>query len=205
VKSNGRDMNLSELQRDSIPKKTKSITFRLDTKVIDEIQREADEAEISLNVMVNQVLRRYIEWDRFENKVGMMPIPKSILRSLMDQTMEVAAEAQIKETQDYRDRIIKNAAESALNVMKDTVMFMRNDYSFWTVLDVLKRYMKVAGITSDHRVEPGRKHVFMIQHELGETWSLFAKELLLLIFAELANVKAEINATDKTVKAEVNL
>jgi hypothetical protein len=198
-------MNLSELQRDSIPKKTKSITFRLDTKVIDEIQREADEAEISLNVMVNQVLRRYIEWDRFENKVGMMPIPKSILRSLMDQTMEVAAEAQIKETQDYRDRIIKSAAESALNVMKDTVMFMRNDYSFWTVLDVLKRYMKVAGITSDHRVEPGRKHVFMIQHELGETWSLFAKELLLLIFAELANVKAEINATDKTVKAEVNL
>jgi hypothetical protein len=177
----------------------------LDTKVIDEIQREADEAEISLNVMVNQVLRRYIECDRFENKVGMMPIPKSILRSLMDQTMEVAAEAQIKETQDYRDRIIKSAAESALNVMKDTVMFMRNDYSFWTVLDVLKRYMKVAGITSDHRVEPGRKHVFMIQHELGETWSLFAKELLLLIFAELANVKAEINATDKTVKAEVNL
>jgi hypothetical protein len=54
-------------------------------------------------------------------------------------------------------------------------------------------------------VEQGRKHVFIIQHDLGKTWSLFAKELLLMIFAELANVKAEINATDKTVKAEVNL
>ncbi|HEU5445945.1 MAG TPA: hypothetical protein VFU67_02275, partial [Nitrososphaeraceae archaeon] len=100
---------------------------------------------------------------------------------------------------------VKHAAESALKVMKDTVLFMRNDYSFWTVLDVLRRYMKVAGITSDHRVEQERKHVFIIQHDLGETWSLFAKELLLMIFAELANVKAEINATDKTVKAEVNL
>jgi hypothetical protein len=200
-----RDLSLSDLERDSSPKKTKSITFRLDTKVIDEIQREADGAEISLNVMVNQILRRYIEWDRFESKVGMIPIPKSILCSLINQTMEVAAEAKITDTEAYRDKIVRHAAESALKVMKDTVMFMRNDYSFWTVLDVLRKYMKVAGITSDHRVEQGRKHVFIIQHDLGETWSLFAKELLRMIFAELANVKAEINATDKTVKAEVNL
>lgn len=186
-------------------KKTKSKTFRLDTMVIDELQREADGAEVSLNVLVNQVLRRYIEWDRFESKVGMIPIPKSLLCSLLTQTMEVAAEAKIPDMKDYRDKIVKHAAESALKVMKDTVMFMRNDYSFWTVLDVLRRYMKVAGITSDHRVEKGRKHVFIIQHDLGETWSLFAKELLLMIFAELANVKAEITATDKTVKAEVHL
>ena len=198
-------MRLSNPESDSTPKKTKSITFRLDTKVIDELQGEADEAEISLNVMVNQVLKRYVEWDRFENKVGMIPIPKSILCCLINQTMEVAAEAKITDKEGYRDRIVKHTAESALNVMKDTVMFMRNDYSFWTVLDVLRRYMKVAGITSDHRVEPGRKHVFIIQHDLGETWSLFAKELLLMIFAELANVKADINATDKTVIAEVNL
>ncbi|MGB5090295.1 MAG: hypothetical protein WBN72_05050, partial [Nitrososphaeraceae archaeon] len=56
---------------------------------------------------------------------------------------------------------------------------------------------------SDHRIEPGRRHVFIIQHELGENWSLFAKELLYMIFAELAEVKAEINMTPKTVKAEV--
>lgn len=198
-------MDSSDLEKVTTPKKTKSITFRLDTMVIDELQREANGAEISLNVLVNQVLRRYIEWDRFENKVGMIPIPKSILCSLLNQTMEVAAEAKIADLEAYRDRIVKHVAESALKVMKDTVLFMRNDYSFWTVLDVLRRYMKVAGITSDHRVEQGRKHVFIIQHDLGETWSLFAKELLLMIFAELANVKAEINATDKTVKAEVNL
>lgn len=173
--------------------------------VINELQREADGAEISLNVLVNQVLRRYIEWDRFENRLGMVPIPKSILCSLIDQSMEVAMEAKITDTKAYRDKIVKHTAESALNVMKDTVMFMRNDYSFWSVLDVLRKYMKVAGITSDHRVEAGRKHVFIIKHDLGETWSLFAKELLLMIFAELANVKAEISATDKTVKAEVNL
>jgi uncharacterized protein (UPF0216 family) len=65
--------------------------------------------------------------------------------------------------------------------------------------------MKVAGIKSDHRLETERRHVFIVQHELGENWSLFAKELLSKIFIELAQVRAEISTTSNTVKAEINL
>jgi hypothetical protein len=198
-------LDLFDSDEDLKPKKTKSITFRLDTKVIEELQREADQGEISLNVLVNQVLRRFVEWDRYENKLGMIPIPKSMLSVLIDKTMQLATDAKIADIESYRTKIVNNAAETALNVMKDSVLFMRKDYSFWTVLDVLREYMKVAGITSDHRIEAGRKHVFIIQHELGENWSLFAKELLSKIFAELAKVKADISTTSKTVKAEVNL
>lgn len=198
-------MDLFDSDESIKPKKTKSITFRLDTKVIEELQREADQGEISLNVLVNQVLRRFVEWDRYENKLGMIPIPKSMLSTLIDKTMQLATDAKIADLDSYRTKIVNNAAETALNVMKDSVLFMRKDYSFWTVLDVLREYMKVAGITSDHRIEEGRKHVFIIQHELGENWSLFAKELLSKIFAELAKVKADISTTSKTVKAEVNL
>ena len=198
-------MDLFDSDESIKPRKTKSITFRLDTKVIEELQREADQGEISLNVMVNQVLRRFVEWDRYENKLGMIPIPKSMLSTLIDETMQLASDAKIPDLESYRTKIVNNAAETALNVMKDSVLFMRKDYSFWTVLDVLREYMKVAGIMSDHRIEAGRKHVFIIQHELGENWSLFAKELLSKIFVELAKVKADISTTPKTVKAEVNL
>jgi predicted HicB family RNase H-like nuclease len=41
------------------PKKSQSITFRLDSQTISEVQREADQNQISLNVLVNQVLKRY--------------------------------------------------------------------------------------------------------------------------------------------------
>jgi hypothetical protein len=37
-------------------KKSRSLTFRLDSKVIDELQTKADNMEILLNVIVNQVL-----------------------------------------------------------------------------------------------------------------------------------------------------
>jgi hypothetical protein len=73
------------------------------------------------------------------------------------------------------------------------------------VLSVLEEYMKVSGINADHKIEGSRKHVFVINHELGENWSLFTKELLSLIFENLASVKAEISVTPNTTVAEVVL
>jgi hypothetical protein len=186
-------------------KKSRSVTFRLDSKVIDELQTEADNSEISLNVLVNQVLKRYAEWDRYENKIGMIPVPRMILSNLIDKAISIAKSSGIKDVDHYRDEIIKQAAELAFTLMKDSVLFMKKQYNLWVVLSVLEEYMKVAGIKSDHKLEGSRKHVFIIQHELGENWSLFTRELLALIFDKLANVKAEINVTPNTTIAEVVL
>lgn len=186
-------------------KKTRSVTFRLDSSVIDELQSEADNREISLNVLVNQVLKRYSEWDRFENKIGMMPVPKVILSSLIDKAIAVAKSSGIKDVDHYRDEIIKQAALLAFGLMKDSVLFMKRQYNLWVVLAVLEEYMKVSGIKADHKLEGSRKHVFIIQRELGENWSLFTKELLALIFQNLANVRADITTTSNTTVAEVVL
>jgi hypothetical protein len=77
-------------------KKSRSVTFRLDSKVIDELQTEADKREISLNVLVNQVLKRYAEWERYENKIGMMPVPRMILSNLIDKAISIARAAESK-------------------------------------------------------------------------------------------------------------
>lgn len=186
-------------------KKSRSVTFRLDSKVIDELQTEANNREVSLNVLVNQVLKRYTEWDRYENKIGMMPVPRVILSNIIDKAISVAKSSGIKDIDLYRDQIIKQAAELAFTLMKDSVLFMKKQYNLWVVLSVLEEYMKVSGIKADHKIEAGRKHVFIIQHELGENWSLFTKELLTLIFENLAKVRIECNITSNTAIAEVIL
>jgi hypothetical protein len=186
-------------------KKTRSVTFRLDSTVIDELQTEANNREISLHVLVNQILKRYEEWDRYENKIGMILVPRLILSNLIDKAISVAKSSGIKDIDHYRDEIIKQAAELAFSLMKDSVLFMKKQYNLWVVLSVLEEYMKVSGIKADHKIEGSRKHVFIIQHELGENWSLFTKELLALIFEKLANVRAEINVTPNTTVAEVML
>jgi hypothetical protein len=185
-------------------KKTRSVTFRVDSAVVDELQREADGKEVSLNVLVNQVLKRYSDWGRYENKLGIMPVPKVMLSSLMEKAVNVAEENGIKDIEPYRKEIVKRAAEIAFNIMKDSVLFMRKNYNLWTVLSVLQDYMKVSGINADHIIE-GRKHTFVIKHELGENWSLFTEELLKTIFEKLAKVRIETSITPNTTKAEVIL
>lgn len=106
-------------------KKTRSITFRLDSFTIDELQREADQKEISLNVLVNQVLKRYSDWDRYENRIGMMPVPKVMLSSLIDKAIILAKNNGIENIEPYREEIIKQAAVIAFNLMKDSVLFYK--------------------------------------------------------------------------------
>jgi hypothetical protein len=193
---------------DQSKKSTRSVSFRLDSKVIDEMQKEANQNEISLNVLVNQTLKKYTEWGRYENKIGMMPVPKLMLSSLIDRAIEIATKnGLLTDTtlDSYRDQIITEAATTAYSLMKDAVLFMKKDYNLWTVLSVLQEYMKVSGINSDHQIGSGRKHIFVIQHELGENWSLFTKELLTQIFESLAQVRAEFRITPNTTTAEVIL
>jgi hypothetical protein len=124
---------------------------------------------------------------------------------LIDKAISIARSSGIKDIDRYRDEIIRQAAELAFSLMKDSVLFMKKHYNLWVVLSVLEEYMKVSGIKADHKLEGSRKHVFIIQHELGENWSLFTKELLALIFEKLASVKAEISVTSNTTVAEVVL
>lgn len=186
-------------------RKTRSISFRIDSEVVDKLQTESDNREVTLNVMVNQVLRRYAEWDTYEAKIGMMPVPKLLLVSLIEMAISIARREGLKDIERYRNDVIKEAAKIAFKLMKESVLFMKNKYNLWVVLGVLEEYMKVSGINADHRMEGAREHVFVIQHELGENWSLFTKELLNMIFENLANVRPKIDVTPNTVIASIVL
>src|ERR1700739_2638517 len=192
--------------RSDKPKKSQSVSFRLDSNTLDELQREADLNQISLNLLVNNVLKRYSDWGTYENRIGMIPVPKTML-TLIDKTVDMVKKNGINDEviEQWRGEILKQAAEVAFSKIKEVVWFMKKQYTLTAVLAVLKDYMKVSGINADHRIEGGKKHVFVIQHELGENWSLFTKELLKLIFENLANVRAEVNITSNMTVAEVIL
>ena len=187
--------------------RTRSITFRLDPNTVDNLQREADQKEISLNVLVNQVLRRYVKWDTFEPKIGMMPVPKIILSTCFNKAILAANESGMNrdEIESHRDEMIKSAAEISFSLIKDSALLMKRTYNLWTVLEILQEYMKVSDMKSDHRIEAGNNHVFIIQHELGENWSLFTRVLLNLIFENLASVRPDVNTTPNTIIAKVTL
>ena len=40
-------------------------------------------------MLINKILRMYVEWGRYENKLGMMPVPKNFISSLIQETIRL--------------------------------------------------------------------------------------------------------------------
>ena len=170
--------------------KTRSITYRLPVKLVEEIETEAMNKNISHNVMAKQILEKYVQWDRFAEKIGIIPVPKKILDLLgIDMTAEEI---------NVIIKVIKP-------VIKDTVLFIKGKYDLKRCIETLEDYMRASGMKSDHRIE-GEIHHFIIQHELGSNWSIFTEQLLQEIFKEfLPDVQMKCQTTESTVIASIAL
>ncbi|MEM3008165.1 MAG: hypothetical protein QXW37_06605 [Candidatus Nitrosotenuis sp.] len=174
------------------PKKetTRSITYRLPARVVEELETEAMQKNISHNVLVRQILEKYLSWDRFADKIGIIPVPKKILETL-------GVELEGSE--------INQIVDAIKPIIKESVLFMKGKYDLKRAIETLEDYMLASGMNSDHRVE-GAIHHFIIQHDLGMKWSLFTEQLLKEIFGEfLPQKNLKCQTTEKTVIASIEL
>jgi len=184
------DSTIKRQQHSPKKEKTRSVTYRLPVKLVEEIETEAMNHNISHNVMARQILEKYIQWDRFADKIGMIPVPKKILDTL---GIEMSS-TEINE--------IVNVIKP---VIKDTVLFIKGKYDLKRCIETLEDYMRASGMKSDHRTE-GELHHFIIQHELGGNWSIFTEQLLQEIFREfLPNSEMKCQRTETTVIATIAL
>jgi len=170
--------------------KTRSITYRLPEKIVEELETEASRQNISQNVLVKQVLEKYIQWDKFATKIGVIPVPKAILDALGN---------------NMDDKRIDEIIKVVLPMIKDAVMFMKGGYDLKRCIEILEDYMRATGMKSDHRIE-GNLHHYIIQHELGMNWSRFTEHLLKEVFHRFEpNKEFKFQTTETTVIATIAL
>ena len=170
--------------------KTRSITYRLPEKIVDELESEAMQKNISQNVLVRQILEKYVQWDKFADKIGFIPVPNGILNALGDELDGKNIDAIIK---------------VVLPIIKNSVMYMKGGYDLMRCIETLEDYMRAAGMKSDHRVEGGLHH-FIIQHDLGLKWSVFTEQLLTEIFRGfMPDKNIKFQTTESTVIATIAL
>jgi hypothetical protein len=158
--------------------------------LLENLETEARQKNISHNVLVKQILQKYVSWERFAEKIGMVPVPQKILQNLGGRLSH----------QENLENIY-----ALFITIKDSVMFMKGGYDLKRTIETLEDYMRNSGMESDHRVE-GDLHHFVIQHKMGIQWSIFTELLLRRVFAEFEKeMDLKFQTTESTVIATISL
>jgi hypothetical protein len=161
------------LSIDNTGKKTVTMTFRLDENSVQKLREESEYRQISLNTLVNQILRRFVEWDMYESKLGMIPLAKPMIVEFFQKASH--------------EEIVEMAKRIGKNMVKEIALFMKGRLDVNTFLTWFETRMKTSSIEiTHHRLKNNdNKYSYIIKHDLGENWSLYHKTILESIFNDV--------------------
>lgn len=168
-----------------------AITLRLDKEIVRKLRSEANDQDLSLNAITNKALRRYVEWNAFEQKSGMISISAPVLIELLRQINE-------EEIVSIAKTFGKNAARDITLLVKgkmDTASFVSWFLARMKNCSVIGEISQDINTEGDGAKKFGEK-TYVLKHQLGYKWSLFHKTVLESIFAEILTVPLETQITD---------
>lgn len=162
-------------------KRTKPLTFRIETKTLEKIREEGGNNQISVSNFINKILKRYVEWDSYEPKVGMIPMAKPVITTLFNMMSE--------------EEILDLVLNFGKNVVQDIAYFMKMKSDPDSFLTWFEIRMRRSFVEFNHLQENDR-HIYVLKHDLGYNWSLYHKKILEKIFNEIFNKSIIIAITD---------
>ncbi len=169
-------------------KKQRTITLRVDEDIINELYKQSDTDIISVNSLVNQVLKRYVEWSRYEDRSSMIPVAASILKELFDPLS--------------KEQVIKLVKDVAKDAIYNIIIFMYGKIDFETLMSWYKqRMMHCSEISEKDNDNGNRKIIF--KHDLGKNWSLYHKTVLESICHDILSEPISIDSTSSTVIIDI--
>ncbi|MEO9306784.1 MAG: hypothetical protein ABI342_00555 [Nitrososphaera sp.] len=157
-------------------KKTATITFRFDVDLINKLQREAKNHQVNTNTLATQALRRFLEWDIFQSRIGLVSLNKSVFTKIFDNLSE------------------KKVIEIALigkDEMRDIAMFMKGETDILSFMSWFEMQMVNSSVQVSHMSDDGT-HTFVMKHDLGKNWSLYNKTILEQIFQDIFKQKIDV-------------
>jgi hypothetical protein len=179
------NINIPELR-----KKTVTVTFRLDKDLITILRSESERQHISLNTMVNLIIQRFVEWDMYESKLGMVSFLRPVVVELLKQMtgQEVIA-------------LARGIGKRATN---DATLFMKNKMDLDSFLSWLEIGMRNSPVEIKHNIDENTQ-TYILKHELGLNYSLFYKTILESIFNEILGKHIDCSYSDRILSFSFNL
>ncbi len=166
------------------PKRTATITFRLDEDLLNKLRLESKNQEISTNTLAGQAFKRFLEWDIYQPKVGFVCITKPVFIKIFENLTEA--------------EVTRFACTIGKDETRDMAFFMKGKIDIESFMVWFEMQMINSSVQVSHTID-GNIHTYIMRHDLGKNWSLYHKTILEIIFERMFNTKTKLDYNARTI------
>ena len=163
---------------------TETITFRLPSALLEELRRDAELEKINLNAFVTRIFSNHVQWERYERKMGLLPMTKPFLKEVINQLTN--------------DQITNLAQKIEKENFKNIIIFMNESHDVNDFVEILRTWLTVSWMQLNIVIRDESYHC-NIQHDLGYKWSLYVRTLVSELSNDILQKKSEIKITDNVI------
>lgn len=164
--------------------RTETITFRLASALIDELRTDAELEGVSLNNYVAKIFLNHVQWERYERKVGLLPMTEAFLRETLGQMTD--------------EQVVNLAQKIEKQKFKNILAFMKDTHDVSDFVELIRMWLNVSWMQQSVELHDGT-YQFKVQHNLGSKWSLYIRTLISELAQDVLGKKAIIKTMAETI------
>jgi len=183
---------LSRVNRFGTRKKTITRTFRIRNEWDSVLQEEAARQGVSVNVLLNKLLRKYSLYSRWTDRNNAVSFPQLTLREIL-KTVQVESLAEAG---------AKSGALDAINIVNSMGLTLNYESFVYLITEHLGGPHFARWFQCFHHTQ-GNKDIFHLQHDLGPKWSVFLEKYILAFLKSITDTEATTRVYDYAITLNV--
>lgn len=164
-------------------------TLRLDSDVDNRLTDLAEREGVSVNVLANRAIRKFVEWDVYAQRFGFMTTSHSMQEKLFSKLTD--------------DEAREMGREMGKNAGPEFVIFFFKKFNFEMVLKAAELLGTAYGnaYTFEHSFD-GKLHTIILKHDMGPRMSAYLAESWKMI-GERLGVQLDLSETEDQVAIKI--
>ncbi|MGH9953069.1 MAG: hypothetical protein ACRD5J_15740 [Nitrososphaeraceae archaeon] len=163
---------------------TEGVTFRLPSDNLEQLCKEAETRQISVNTLVNQIVNEHLDWHLYAAQAKLYYVPKPFISRILERFTE--------------QQLSELAEASAKKDFVDIGLLLRGEFTMSSFISILENWSRVSDIPyRAEEIENTQK--IIIEHNMGSKYSYLFKEIYRLLLENSFEIKAKFDITDNTI------
>jgi len=163
---------------------TEGVTFRLPSDNLEQLCKEAETRQISVNTLVNQIINEHLDWHLYAAQAKLYYVPKPFISRVLEK---------------FNEQQLADLAEaSAKKDFVDIGLLLRGEFTISSFLSILENWSRISDIP--YRTEENdTTQKIIIEHNMGPKYSYLFKEIYRRLLENSFETKTKFDITDNTI------